>query len=305
MSRTLEEWAGALRVTAALIFTDIVGSTALANLLGDEKMNEVRRAHFTQARRLIERHGGYEIKTIGDSFMVVFRTAMDALNFALSLHENAGDEQVKIRAGIHVGPICIVGDDITGKIANFTARIVSWPKDDWIVLSDNAKEHIEDELGAPPADISFFPYIADDLKGFLGTHKIWHAQYQIELSAREISQESLTTYLHNKFPDRPHTGADGVSVLAKQLREAGYTTLGDIERAIKKGWSAFLAWEPRRYVGNDIVVRPSNQDLRLPDVGAIRSLFYIVDENFRNMSGARFSQSQLDRLAEARDLLKS
>src|SRR6185503_19023112 len=59
-------WAGDERVTLALVFTDVVGSTALGEELKDLTMNDVRRAHFEQSRRLIERHKGREIKTIGD-----------------------------------------------------------------------------------------------------------------------------------------------------------------------------------------------------------------------------------------------
>jgi class 3 adenylate cyclase len=45
-SETLREWARDDRVTLAIVFTDIVGSTALGRALGDEQMNGVRRAHF-------------------------------------------------------------------------------------------------------------------------------------------------------------------------------------------------------------------------------------------------------------------
>ena len=48
------EWAGDERVTLAIVFTDVVGSTALGEELKDEGMNEVRRAHFAQSRKLIK-----------------------------------------------------------------------------------------------------------------------------------------------------------------------------------------------------------------------------------------------------------
>lgn len=300
----LEEWAGASRVTIALVFTDIVDSTALSNMLGNEGIGDVRRAHFNQARSFIAANAGYEIKTIGDSFMAAFHTAIDALNFALSLHSYTGHEQIRIRAGIHVGPVHIVENDLSGKMVNFTARLVGWPKSDWVVLSNNAKEHIEDELGANLGDFSFFPYEVHEFKGFPGPHRIWSVEYREKNSAREINTESLTTYLHGRFPDREHASSERVSDLARQLKAAGYMTLGDIEQAIKRGWSAFLAYEPRRYVGNDLIARDGNVDLRLSDVGAIRSLFYIVDENFRVMSGERFSASMMERIEEARALLK-
>jgi len=69
-SRAFLEWAGSDRLLLALVFTDIVGSTALNEEIKDERMNEVRRAHFAQSRKLISKCKGCEIKTIGDAFLV-------------------------------------------------------------------------------------------------------------------------------------------------------------------------------------------------------------------------------------------
>jgi len=44
-------------------------------------MSEIRMAHFTQSRRLLAKHNGREIKTIGDSFMVAFHDAGEALDY--------------------------------------------------------------------------------------------------------------------------------------------------------------------------------------------------------------------------------
>ena len=78
-SETLREWARDDRVTLAIVFTDIVGSTALGRALGDEQMNGVRCAHFGQSRALLAQHAGREIKTIGDGVMAVFRSIGAAL----------------------------------------------------------------------------------------------------------------------------------------------------------------------------------------------------------------------------------
>ncbi len=104
--QTLQEWAGTSRIFA-LVFTDIVESTTLANQLGDEKWIDVLLKHFARARGLMEKkYDHHEIKIIGDSFMVVFRDVLDALDFAL------GDDRIRIRAGIHLGSARIIGDDM-------------------------------------------------------------------------------------------------------------------------------------------------------------------------------------------------
>ncbi len=100
--QTLQEWAGTSRIFA-LVFTDIVDSTKLANELGDERWIDLFLKHCARARELMPKYNGHEIKTIGDSFMVIFRTALDAMDFLLALVSNTGDERLSIRAGIHVG----------------------------------------------------------------------------------------------------------------------------------------------------------------------------------------------------------
>src|SRR6266852_4406484 len=123
----------------------IVDSTTLANELHDEKWIEVLLKHFTQARGLMESYDNHEIKIIGDSFMVVFRDVLDALDFTLALKEETGDDRIKIRAGIHVGPARIIGDDMFGIMVNYTKRVESTENPGSIRLSDFARRQIADE----------------------------------------------------------------------------------------------------------------------------------------------------------------
>src|SRR5215469_569019 len=126
-SETLREWARDDRVTLAIAFTDIVGSTALGKALGDEQMNGVRRAHFGRSRGLLAKHAGREIKTIGDGVMAVFRSIGAALDYARALYLDPGHTALQargVRAGIHIGSVDVVGDDIFGTEVNVAARVV-------------------------------------------------------------------------------------------------------------------------------------------------------------------------------------
>ena len=106
-------------------------------------MNFVRRAHFVQSRKLIERFKGQEIKTIGDCFMSAFRCVDDALDYALALQAETGHPQVKIRAGIHFGSIQVEEGDVFGGAVNFAARVVGAIKGAEIWLSGPAKQDID------------------------------------------------------------------------------------------------------------------------------------------------------------------
>jgi class 3 adenylate cyclase/GTPase SAR1 family protein len=167
------EWARAERVTLAIVFTDVVGSTAMGEELKDDRMNEVRRAHFAQSRKLIEQHNGREIKTIGDSFMAAFRSVEKALDYAIALQDNPGHSQVQIRAGIHIGSMQVEKDDVFGGAVNFAARVVSAIKEAEIWLSDRAKTDL-DSLGARQhAQLKWERHDDVEMKGFSSTATLW------------------------------------------------------------------------------------------------------------------------------------
>ena len=172
-TKSFQEWAGGEQVTLAIVFTDVVGSTALGEEIRDEAMNEVRRAHFAQSRRLIGQFQGREIKTIGDSFMAAFKCAGDALDYARALQGNTGHPQVQIRAGIHIGPMRVEEGDVFGGTVNFAARVVGAVKDAEIWLSERAKEDI-DRLGAGKhKHLKWERHEGVTMKGFPGKFRLW------------------------------------------------------------------------------------------------------------------------------------
>jgi tetratricopeptide (TPR) repeat protein len=73
--------------TVTVLFTDLVGSTDLLARLGEAAFDEVRRAHFSTLREAIHRHGGDEIKTLGDGVLAVFGSAADAVNCAVAMQQ--------------------------------------------------------------------------------------------------------------------------------------------------------------------------------------------------------------------------
>jgi WD40 repeat protein/class 3 adenylate cyclase/GTPase SAR1 family protein len=172
-TKSFQDWAGGERVTLAIVFTDVVGSTALGEEIRDEAMNQVRRAHFAQSRKLIGQLKGREIKTIGDSFMAAFRSADAALEYARALHWDTGHPQVQIRAGIHIGPMQVEEDDVFGGTVNFAARVVGSIKAAEIWLSERAKEDI-DRLGAlKHKDLKWERHDGVAMKGFPDAFTLW------------------------------------------------------------------------------------------------------------------------------------
>ncbi len=172
-------WAGGNRVTLAIVFTDVVGSTALGESLKDQRMGALRTAHFAQSSKLIAGHDGHEIKTIGDSVMVAFRTVDNALDYACALHrdpggaELPGSAELRIRAGIHIGPVSVEKGDVFGRTVNFAARVIGAITGSEIWVSEQAKADI-DALGAGRhQDLQWQRHEDIEVKGFTGEITLW------------------------------------------------------------------------------------------------------------------------------------
>jgi WD40 repeat protein/class 3 adenylate cyclase len=172
-TKSFQEWAGGEQVTLAIVFTDVVASTALGEEIRDEAMNLTRRDHFSHSRKLIGQFKGREIKTIGDSFMAAFRCVGDALDYARALQANTGHPLVHVRAGIHIGPMHVEEGDVFGGTVNFAARVVGAVTDAEIWLSDRAKEDI-DRLGAAKhKHLNWQRHEGVAMKGFSGEFALW------------------------------------------------------------------------------------------------------------------------------------
>ncbi len=101
-----------------LLFTDLVGSTALLSELGDDRGEQLRRIHFGLLRDVASAHSGEEVKNLGDGLMVAFPSVVNAVGCAVGIQQavhrhntREGDERLQVRVGLHVGePIRDEGD---------------------------------------------------------------------------------------------------------------------------------------------------------------------------------------------------
>ncbi len=92
-----------------ILFTDVEGSTALTQRLGDAKARELLREHERMVREELKAHGGSEVKTMGDGFMASFSSATKALECAIAMqrafaqHNESAQEPIHIRVGLNAG----------------------------------------------------------------------------------------------------------------------------------------------------------------------------------------------------------
>jgi len=124
-----------------MLFSDIEGSTALLNGLGD-RYGEALSAQRALLRAAFSSSGGREMGTEGDSFFVVFESAQDAVRScvaaqrALSAHDWPGGVAVRVRMGLHSGEPTRHEDGYIGLDVHRAARIAATAHGGQVVLSE-------------------------------------------------------------------------------------------------------------------------------------------------------------------------
>ena len=109
----------------AVLFTDIVGSTAIAAEMGNTRWVELVARHHRIVRRQIGRVGGREIDTAGDGFFVTFERPADAIRCAVAATEAVRELGIEIRAGVSFGELETAGRKPGGLVVNTAARVMS------------------------------------------------------------------------------------------------------------------------------------------------------------------------------------
>jgi len=111
------------RMLATVLFTDIVGSTAMASTLGDQHWRDVLDVHDAMVRRQLERFRGIEVKTTGDGFLATFDGPARAIQAALAIREAARALGLEVTIGVHTGEVERRGDDVGGIAVHLAARV--------------------------------------------------------------------------------------------------------------------------------------------------------------------------------------
>jgi class 3 adenylate cyclase/tetratricopeptide (TPR) repeat protein len=129
------------RATRAFLFTDIVGSTALLEAIGDDAWAALRAWHDATLRTLFAEHGGVEVDHAGDGFFVAFRVADAAVSCAVAIqralraHRQTSGFAPAVRIGIHWGEATRTGRGYVGRDVHLAARIAGRARGGEIIAS--------------------------------------------------------------------------------------------------------------------------------------------------------------------------
>jgi class 3 adenylate cyclase len=128
----------------AILFTDISGSTALTQRIGDAAAMEVLAIHDRVVRQALSLHGGTEVKHTGDGLMASFRSVVDAVTCAITIQRNLAtqlasvvgeDQPVAVRIGISAGEPVTANGDLFGATVQLAARLCDRAAPGAIVVS--------------------------------------------------------------------------------------------------------------------------------------------------------------------------
>jgi class 3 adenylate cyclase len=134
------------RVVATMMFTDIVTSTDLVGVIGDEAWEDLLHWHDQQLRSVFAEHGGREVTHTGDGFFVVFDAADDAILCAVAIqrrlveHRHEHGFAPSVRIGIHTALTTREGANYRGRGVHAAARVGALAGAGEIVVSADVLE---------------------------------------------------------------------------------------------------------------------------------------------------------------------
>ena len=138
----------------ALLFTDLIDSTALVERAGDARAAELWAEHDRRARALLAQHSGREIDR-ADGFFLLFDAADDAAQYAVAYHQAMAELSLSARVGLHVGTVTLRDNDpadvargakpieVEGLAKPFAARIMSLARGGQTLLSAAARSALD------------------------------------------------------------------------------------------------------------------------------------------------------------------
>ncbi len=170
---------------AAIVFTDIVGYT--------KKMeeNEQYTMQLLQQQReivfpIVESFEGKVIKEIGDGLLIMFESAIQAVRCTIAIQKRLKDEELTIRAGIHIGDTVFEKDDVFGSAVNTAARIEPLAKPNGICISEDVRHQIRNK-----AEIISKSIGKKELKGVNESLEIFEVLYSDTAPSSQYEKKSI------------------------------------------------------------------------------------------------------------------
>ncbi len=162
------------RVFAAVLFTDLVGSTTEVVRMGDERWRALLLDHVAMVRAEVTRHGGRMVQDLGDGTLCAFPLPSSAIRCALALVARARTHLgIDMRAGIHAGEVEVRGEDLAGINVHTAARVAGMAGGGDVLVSATVVDLVAG------SSFGFKDRGAHELKGVPRPHHLWQVVPQM------------------------------------------------------------------------------------------------------------------------------
>ncbi|MDG7011540.1 MAG: hypothetical protein JRN11_00285 [Nitrososphaerota archaeon] len=184
---------GEERRLAAIMFTDMVGFTALTQ--SDESQSlAVLERHNRLLRPFFAKFRGREIKTMGDSFLVEFDSALDAVDCAIEVQRFLHDYNISsrdgwkiaLRIGVHLGDVVRAGSDILGDAVNIASRLQPLAEPEGVCVSQQVYDQVRNKIAQELVKLE-----THDLKGVKFAVDAYRVVMPWEESRQEETQQGV------------------------------------------------------------------------------------------------------------------
>jgi class 3 adenylate cyclase len=166
--------------TVTVMFSDIAGYSAITERLGDLAAHALLRTHNALLREQLAVHGGREVNSQGDGFMVSFPSATRALRCAVAIQgafekycDEHPDEPIRVHLGLHTGEPVRDGDDLLGRTVIVAARLSEVANADEILVSS-----LLHDLAESTGEFRFGEPRQVELKGITGTQTVYPVDWR-------------------------------------------------------------------------------------------------------------------------------
>ena len=241
----------------AVLFADIVESTALYRRLGDIEALKIVNACLATMKDVLPYYHGRLVKTLGDAVMCLFPDADSAVDAAMDMQRAIAALQpnglaMQIRVGLHTGPVVIGGDDVYGDTVNVAAYLADAASPDQILSAQATLEQLEARRRE-----ATWPIFDAILKTSLSKTAVFEVSWRDDLVNRTL----INPHIRRTIPE------DAGSLVL---------TLGSSEHRVDH-------WHPILTIGRDVscelVVTDAVVSRRHATIRVERTQFYVVDHS--------------------------